>query len=56
VIALTGYTGGAEEQRARAAGFDLMLTKPVSLDILIAAAEQVFFRRSAHGSGAETRD
>jgi two-component system CheB/CheR fusion protein len=54
-IALTGYTGGADEQRARASGFDLTLTKPVSLDMLIAATEQVFFRRGAHGSGTQTR-
>ena len=50
-IALTGYTAGADDQRARASGFDLTLTKPVSLDTLIAAAEQVFFWRGAHGGG-----
>jgi two-component system, chemotaxis family, CheB/CheR fusion protein len=50
-IALTGYTPGADDQRARASGFDLTLTKPVSLDTLIAAAEQVFFWRGAHAGG-----
>jgi len=50
-IALTGYAVGADDQRARASGFDLTLTKPVSLDALIAAAEQVFFWRGAHGAG-----
>lgn len=51
-IALTGYAVGADDQRARASGFDLTLTKPVSLDALIAAAEQVFFWRGAHGAGS----
>jgi len=51
-IALTGYALGADDQRARASGFDLTLTKPVSLGALMAAAEQVFFWRGAHGSGA----
>jgi len=50
-IALTGYTAGTDDQRARESGFDLTLTKPVALDALIAAAEQVFFRRGAHGGG-----
>ena len=50
-IALADYTSGADEQRARASGFDMTLIKPVSLDTLIAAAEQVFFWRGAHGSG-----
>jgi two-component system CheB/CheR fusion protein len=54
-IALTGYTVGADDQRARASGFDLTLTKPVSLDALIAAAEQVFFWRGAHGGGTHER-
>ena len=54
-IALTGYAGGADEQRARASGFDLTLSKPVSLDTLIAAAEQVFFWRGAHGGGTQTQ-
>jgi two-component system CheB/CheR fusion protein len=53
-IALTGYTGGADENRARVKGFDLSLTKPVSLDALIAAAEQVLFWRGAHGGGTHT--
>jgi two-component system CheB/CheR fusion protein len=50
-IALTGYTVGTDDERARAAAFDLTLIKPVSLDALIAAAEQVFFWRGAHGGG-----
>jgi two-component system CheB/CheR fusion protein len=50
-IALTGFVGGADEKRAQVSGFDLTLTKPVSLDTLIASAEQVFFWRSAHGGG-----
>jgi two-component system, chemotaxis family, CheB/CheR fusion protein len=54
-IALTGYAGGADEQRARASGFDLTLSKPVSLGTLIAAAEQVFFWRGAHGGGTQTQ-
>ncbi len=54
-IALTGYANGADEQRARASGFDLTLSKPVSLDTLIAAAEQVFFWRGAHGGGTQTQ-
>jgi len=52
-IGLTGYTVDADDQRAHASGFDLTLTKPVSLDALIAAAEQVFFRRGAHGGTHE---
>jgi len=54
-IALTGYTVGSDDQRTRASGFDLTLTKPVSLDALIAAAEQVFFWRGAHGGGTHER-
>jgi two-component system, chemotaxis family, CheB/CheR fusion protein len=50
-IALTGYTVGTDDERARASGFDLTLIKPVSLDALIAAAEQVFFLRGARGGG-----
>ncbi|WP_152603081.1 CheR family methyltransferase [Caballeronia sordidicola] len=50
-IALTGYSTGADDQRARTSGFDLTLTKPVSLEALIGAADQVFFWRGAHGGG-----
>jgi two-component system CheB/CheR fusion protein len=53
-IALTGYTGNTDETHARAKGFDLSLTKPVSLDALIAAAEQVLFWRGAHSAGTHT--
>src|ERR1700687_6137184 len=49
-IALTGYTAGADDKRARASGFARSLPKPVSLDTLI-AAEQVFFWRGAHAGG-----
>jgi two-component system CheB/CheR fusion protein len=54
-IALTGYTVGTGDERARASGFDLTLIKPVSLDALIAAAEQVFFWRGAQGGGTHER-
>ncbi|SAL35324.1 chemotaxis protein [Caballeronia sordidicola] len=53
-IALTGYPASVDENGSRAKGFDLSLTKPVSLDALIAAVEQVFFWRGAHGG--ETHD
>lgn len=54
-IALTGYTVGNDDERARASGFDLTLVKPVSLEALVAAAEQVFFWRGAHGGGTHER-
>ncbi|WP_346730384.1 CheR family methyltransferase [Caballeronia sp. dw_276] len=54
-IALTGYTSIADENRARVKGFDLSLAKPVSLDALIAAAEQVLLWRGAHGGGTHSR-
>ncbi|HEV7836292.1 MAG TPA: ATP-binding protein, partial [Caballeronia sp.] len=54
-IALTGYTVGTGDERARASGFDLTLIKPVSLDALIAAAEQVFVWRGAQGGGTHER-
>jgi two-component system CheB/CheR fusion protein len=53
-IALTGYSGGADDNRTPAKGFDLSLTKPVSLDALIAAAEQVLFWRGAHGGATHS--
>ena len=37
IIAVTGYGQDADRQRARAAGFDAHLVKPVTLDLLIEA-------------------
>jgi two-component system CheB/CheR fusion protein len=51
---VTGYAGAADDPRARDAGFDIYLTKPVSLGAVIAAAEQVFFWRGMHGSASES--
>jgi two-component system, chemotaxis family, CheB/CheR fusion protein len=48
-IAVTGYAGAANDPRARDANFDIYLTKPVSLDAVIAAAQQVCFRRGTQG-------
>ncbi|KQR74391.1 chemotaxis protein [Burkholderia sp. Leaf177] len=55
-IALTGYTPGTDESRTRMKLFDLSLTKPVSLDTLISAAEQVLFWRGAHGGGTHASE
>jgi two-component system CheB/CheR fusion protein len=44
-IALTGYMSASGDPRARAAGFDAYLSKPVSLDAVVAAAQQVLFER-----------
>jgi two-component system, chemotaxis family, CheB/CheR fusion protein len=53
-IAVTGYAGAADDPRARDAGFDLYLTKPVSLGAVIAAAEQVFFWRGMRDGASES--
>jgi two-component system CheB/CheR fusion protein len=50
-IALTGYMGASVDPRARAAGFDAYLTKPVSLDAVIAAAQQVLSERGLFSDG-----
>jgi two-component system CheB/CheR fusion protein len=48
-VALTGYSGAAQEQKTLQAGFDAHLTKPVSLAALIGAVEQVMLKRPAAG-------
>jgi two-component system, chemotaxis family, CheB/CheR fusion protein len=53
-IAVTGYAAAADDPRARDAGFDIYLTKPVSLGAVIAAAEQVFFWRGMHGGASDS--
>jgi two-component system CheB/CheR fusion protein len=40
VIAVTGYGGPDERYRAREAGFDHYLTKPVDLEALVALLER----------------
>ncbi|SAL13891.1 CheR family methyltransferase [Caballeronia telluris] len=46
-VAVTGYSGVAQEQKTFDAGFDAHLTKPVSLAALIGAVEQVMLKRPA---------
>jgi len=41
LIALTGYGGDAERERAREAGFDEYYVKPVHPDVLVQAVEAV---------------
>jgi CheY-like chemotaxis protein len=41
LIALTGYGQEADEERARAAGFDAHLVKPVALEALEAAIQSL---------------
>ncbi|SAL18041.1 chemotaxis protein [Caballeronia humi] len=43
-IALTGYSGAAQERKTLEAGFDVHLTKPVSLATLVAAVERTIFK------------
>ena len=46
-IAYSGYGGKAETQRARAAGFDVHLTKPVDVQTLVATIRDLAKRKSA---------
>ena len=46
-IAYSGYGGNAEVQRARTAGFDVHLTKPVDVQTLIATIADLRSRKSA---------
>jgi CheY-like chemotaxis protein len=41
LIALTGYSGPDEEERAKSAGFDLRLTKPAELDQIVLVLAQI---------------
>jgi CheY-like chemotaxis protein len=54
LIALTGYGGAADVKRARAAGFDFHLTKPVEMPELARILERATLRattRPANQSG-----
>jgi len=46
-IAYSGYSGASEIDRAHAAGFDRHLTKPIDVENLLAAIEQVAGTRRA---------
>src|SRR5262249_12825021 len=47
VIATTAYTGAADRDRALRAGFDAYVSKPIQLDELFAAIDDVTRRRAA---------
>jgi two-component system, chemotaxis family, CheB/CheR fusion protein len=46
-IAYSGYSGASEVRRARAAGYDRHLTKPVDVQTLLSAIQQVAKRKEA---------
>src|SRR6185312_8584229 len=46
-IAYSGYSGRSEIDRARAAGFDRHLTKPIDVETLLRAIGEVTARKSA---------
>ena len=48
-IAYSGYGGAAEVERARAAGFAMHLTKPISVDMLLDAIRTVVQPKRAAG-------
>jgi two-component system CheB/CheR fusion protein len=48
-IALTDYSGAAGDPNVRAPGFDVYLNKPISMDSLAVAAEQVLGMRGSGG-------
>jgi signal transduction histidine kinase/CheY-like chemotaxis protein len=52
LIALTGYGQAADQQHARAAGFDFHCTKPVDIDVLSAMLAQVAAARAAGAQAA----
>jgi len=54
LIAMTGWTDDDHEERARAAGFDTHLVKPITVDALIDALSGTLARQTRRRKSAET--
>jgi CheY-like chemotaxis protein len=55
LIAMTGWTDDDHEERARAAGFDSHLIKPITVDALIDALSGTLARQTRRRTSGETK-